>query len=175
MSRFVKELMTTVLKDHYAGVDSACVVDLTGLDVQTTEKVRGVLREQGARLRVVKNRLARQAFADGPLGPLGAALEGPCALVVSEQSIIDAAKALAELAKEHAALTLKQALVDGDPALLSVAEVAKMRSKSELLGEVALLLTSPARRLAGCLAAPQAKIAGCLKAVADKEPEAEAA
>ena len=175
MSRFVKELMTTVLKDRYAGVDSACVVDLTGLDVQTTEKVRGALREKGARLQVVKNSLACQAFADGPLGPLGAALEGPCALVVSEQSIIDAAKALAELAKEYEALTLKQAMVDGDPNLLSVAEVAKMQSKSELLGELALLLISPARRIAGCLAGPQAKVAGCLKAIADKEPEAEAA
>ena len=133
------------------------------------------MRAHGARVQVVKNSLARRAFADGPLGPLGEVLEGPCALVVSQESIIDAAKALIELAKEHGALTLKQALVDGDPTVLSVADVARMRSRSEVLGELVLLITSPARRLAGCLAGPQAKLAGCLKAIADKEPEAEAA
>ena len=175
MSRFVKELVTTVLKDRYEGVQSACVVDLTGLDVQTTEKVRGVLREKGARLQVVKNSLARRAFAEGPLSPLGAVLEGPCALVVSEESIIDAAKALIQLAKEHEALKLKQAMVEGDATVLSVADVAKMRSKTEVLGELVLLITSPARNLAGCIGGPQAKLAGCLKAIAEKEPQAEAA
>ncbi|MCH7704661.1 MAG: hypothetical protein IIB61_06085 [Planctomycetes bacterium] len=43
-----------------------------------------------------------------------------------------------------------------------------MKGRLELLGDVAGLITSPARALAGCLGSPQAKIAGCLEAMVDK-------
>jgi hypothetical protein len=42
-----------------------------------------------------------------------------------------------------------------------------MRDKGDLLGEVAMLVASPGRAIAGCLRSPQSKIAGCLKARID--------
>ena len=174
MSRFVKELITTQLKGQYEGLDSALVVDLTGMDVHSTQELRARLRGKNARLQVVKNALARRAFGDGPLGPLGVALEGPCALVTSDDSIIDAAKVLVEAAKEFQALKLKDGLVEGDPSLLAVADVAKLRSRAEVIGDLVGLFTSPARSLAGCIGGPQARLAGCLKAIVEKE-EGEAA
>jgi ribosomal protein L10 len=88
--------------------------------------------------------------------------------VTSEDSIIDAAKSLVDLAKEFASLQLKHAVFEGDPMLLTVEQLSKMRTKSEILGEVAMLIASPGRAIAGCLRSPQAKIAGCLKAMIDK-------
>ena len=64
--------------------------------------------------------------------------------------------------------TLKQAIIDGDPDLLTVEEVSKMKSRVDVLGELALLIGSPARAVAACVASPQSRIAGCLKALADK-------
>jgi len=168
MSRPVKELVTRHLRERYAGVDSACVVDLTGLNVKAQEQLRALLRQRSARLHVVKNSLARRAFQDTPLEPLGRALEGPCALVVSDQSLIEAAKALVAATREFEKLTLKQAIIEGDPNLLTVERLSRMKGRRELLGDLAALLTSPVRSLAGCLRAPQAKIAGCLKAMIDK-------
>ncbi|HRX85659.1 MAG TPA: 50S ribosomal protein L10 [Phycisphaerae bacterium] len=169
MSKPLKNMLTAYLKDRYAGVESACVVDLTGLDVQTTEKLRKAIRAKGGRLEVVRNRLAREAFADSPLQPLGAALSGPSALVVTDDSIIDIAKALVDFTKESKKLTLKEAILDGDPALLTVKDLSTMKSRLEIIGDIAGLIWGPGRRVAGAIASPQGKIAGCLKAIADKE------
>ena len=117
---------------------------------------------------MIKNSLSRRALADCPLEPLAATLEGPCALVTSTESLIDAAKTLVEAASEFTQLTLKRAMIEGEAQLLTVEEVAKLKSRAELLGEVAMLVTSPARTVAGCLSSPQSKIAGCLKALIDK-------
>ena len=168
MSRPVKEMIAASLKERYTGVDGACVVGLVGLDIKAQEKLRCELRENAARMEVVKNSMARRAFLDTPLEPLGNALDGPCALVTTSQSLIQTAKTLVKAAKEVPELALKQAMVDGDPALVTIEELSKMKGRLELIGEVAMLITSPARAVAGCLRSPQGKIAGCLKAMIDK-------
>jgi len=168
MSKLVKSLVTDELKAKYAGINSALVVDMTGLNVQAQEKIRKTLRSKSARLEIVKNSLARRAFSGGPLEPLGKAMEGPCAVVVSKESLVDIARLLMDAAKEFNNLKLKNAIFDGDPSLMTVEELSKMKGKGELLGEVAMLISSPGRALAGCLRSPGGKIAGCLKMMADK-------
>jgi large subunit ribosomal protein L10 len=168
MSKPVKNMLTSYLRDRFAGVNSACVVDLTKLNVQSTEQIRKSLREANGRLEVVRNSLARRAFMDTPLQPLGDALKGPSALVVGD-SVVDLAKKLTSLTREFAELKLKEAIFEGDSQLLTVELLSKMKSRVELLGDVAALISGPGRRLAGAIGSPQAKIAGCLKAIADKE------
>ena len=168
MSKLVKSLVTDELKAKYAGFSSALVVDMTGLNVQAQEKIRKNLRGKSARMEIVKNSLARRAFAGGPLEPLGKAMEGPCAVVVARESLVDVAKMLIDAAKEFNKLKLKKAIFEGDPSLMTVEEFSKMKGKRELLGEVAMLISSPGRAIAGCLRSPGGKIAGCLKTIADK-------
>ncbi|HUU85947.1 MAG TPA: 50S ribosomal protein L10 [Phycisphaerae bacterium] len=172
MSKPVKDLIASSFKSHYEGVQDACVVDLTGLDVQRTQQLRSDLRSKSMRLQVVKNSLARRAFAGSPLAPLGERLRGPCALVTGGDSVIEVAKTLAHWAKELGDIALKEAMVDGDPALLTVLEVSRMKSRHELIGEAAMLVSSPGRALAGCVGGPARRIAGCLKALADREEAA---
>ena len=168
MSKPIKQMVTDELKTRYDGVASACVIDMTGLDVLSQQKLRGALRSKHGRVQVVKNSLARRAWKGGLLEPLGASLEGPCAIVIGSESIIDVAKSLVEAAKEFNKLTLKKAIFEGDPDLVSVEQLSKMKGKKELLGDVAMLISSPGRAIAGCLRSPQSKIAGCLKAIVEK-------
>ena len=168
MSKPVKELVTRALRDRYEGVQNACVVDLTGLDVQRTQQLRRGLVDKSIQLHVVKNSMARRAFAEGPLGPLAGRLTGPCALVTGADSIMEVARALVYWAKELGDIRLKEAIVEGDPDLLTVEQVAKMMSRLELIGEIALLVSSPGRAIAGCLQSPAGKIAGCLKTLAER-------
>jgi large subunit ribosomal protein L10 len=168
MSKPLKKMMTDVLRDRYEGVDSACVVDLTGLNVDKTTVFRRSLREKAIKVEVIKNSMAARAFEGTTLEPLGKSLEGPCALITGGDSVIEVAKLLVQLAKDLAAITLKQAMIDGDPDLLDVATLATFKSRVELLGEVAMLAASPGRAIAGCVSSPQSKIAGCLKAIVDK-------
>jgi large subunit ribosomal protein L10 len=176
MSKAVKALQTGELKSRYSGISSACLVDLTGMDVQAQEKLRRTLRKKSARVEVMRNSIARQAFRGSALSPLAEVMQGPCALVTTSESAPEIGKLLMEVAKEFTQLKLKQAIFDGDPSLLSVEALARIKGRVELLGELAMLLMSPARALAGCLKSPQGKLAGCLKAIADKgESEAAAA
>lgn len=168
MSKPVKELVTQELKAKYASVSSALVVDMTGMDVLTQEKFRKTLRTKSAKVEIVKNSLARRAFAGGPLEPLGKSMVGPCALVVAKESLVDVAKLLMESAKEFQKLKFKKAIFDGDPSLMTIEELSKVKGKRELLGEVLMLVSSPGRAIAGCLRSPGGKVAGCLKAMADK-------
>lgn len=168
MSKPVKGMVEAEYRKRYDGVESACVVSLVGLNVQEQERLRRLLTAKAATLQVVKNGLARRAFKNSPLEPLGEVLDGPCALVTARDSLIDAAKTLIEASKEFAKLQLKQAIVDGDPRLMTIDEVSRLRSRGELIGEIALLVSSAGRAIAGCLQSPQSKIAGCLKAMIDK-------
>jgi len=172
MSKPIKDLVTKELVAKYKGVDSACVVDLTGLDSISTHKFRGGLRKKKIQLHVVKNRMARRAFDGGPLAPLGKYLQGPCALATGGDSIVDVAKELVALAKNVPAIKLKKAIVEGDADLVDVDVLAKWKSRAETQGEVAMLTASPGRRLAGCIGGPAARIAGCVKAIVEKaQPE----
>lgn len=168
MSKTVKTMVTDDLRTRYREVRSACVVDLTGLNVQEQQGLRAALRTRSGRLEVMRNSLARRAFQDGPLEPIGSALVGPCALVTGSESVIELAKALVEAAQEFTQLKLKHAIMEGVPDLLTVEILARMKSHRELIAEVAQLIGSPARALAGCLASPQSRIAGCLKALVEK-------
>lgn len=168
MSKPAKQMITDEIKRRYEDCASACVIDMTGMNVQQQEKLRGAIRQKSGRIHVIKNSLARRAWKDAPLEPLGSSLEGPCAVVIGAESIIEVAKTLVEAAKEFSELKLKQAIFEGDPQLYTVEQLSKMKGKSELLGEIAMLLSSPGRAIAGCLSSPGSKIAGCLKAVIEK-------
>jgi large subunit ribosomal protein L10 len=174
MSKLIKNAISEQYSSRYEGVDSACVVNLVGLDAISTNRLRGELEQKEIRLQVVKNSLARRALGEGPLGPLVGALEGPCALVVGGGSAIDLAKTLVDARKSYPKLELKLGIIEGDPGLVEVEQLAKMKGKQELLAEIALLLGSPAASLAGCAQGPAGRIAGCVKAIIEKQEDGEA-
>jgi large subunit ribosomal protein L10 len=169
MSKTVKNLLTDEYRQSYGELGDACVVDVTRLDGVSANRFRRALHEKNIKVQVVKNSLARRALGDLPLGPLARALDGPCALVTGGESAIDLAKTLVNLKKIYPNLELKQSILEGDPDLLEVERVAKMKGRTEVLGDLAGLLLSPAASLAGCLNGPGGRLAGCLKAMADKE------
>ena len=94
--------------------------------------------------------------------------ETPTSAYLDIQSIIDIAKKLVDFAKQHKQVKLKDAVLEGDSSLISVQDLSKMKSRIEILGDLAGLIWGPGRRIAGAIGSPQAKIAGCLKAIADK-------
>ena len=168
MSKAVKNLLTEEYRARYGDVREVCVADVTRLDVDSITRVRAQLRGKGITLQVIKNSLARRAFEGTTMDPIGQSLAGPCALVVGGDSIIDVAKALADVAKEFEKIELKQAMLEGDPELVTVEALSRMKGRLELVGEIGSLVSSPGRALAGCLRSAGGKIAGCLKTLADR-------
>ena len=148
MSKQLKSLITDALRSRYEGVNEACVVNVSGLKVQEAIAVRRELLTKNMRLRVIKNSLARRAFVGGPLEALSVDLAGPCALVTGGDTAIDMAREMVRLAEEFPAIGLKKGQMEDDPSLIPVADIAKMMGKQELLGEIAMLISSPGRAIA---------------------------
>jgi large subunit ribosomal protein L10 len=169
MSKSVKDMLTSEIQARCEGVESACIVDISRLDAINANEMRGELKKEEIHMHVVKNSLARRAFAGGPLEPLAKTMEGPCAIVYGAPAATDIAKILAEWAKKTKTIELKQGIMDGDAELLTVDELSKMKGRLELLGDIAMLTIAPARNLASALVGAGGQIAGCLKTIADKD------
>ncbi len=173
MSKPVKDLITNEYKARFASKQSACLISVIGMDGLAANKFRGELKKRHLRLQVIKNSLAKRAFADTPLAPLSGALSGPCALVVSEEDVsaIDLAKTLVNFKKDYPQLELRVGILEGDTELFEVERLATMKGRQELLSELASLIASPGRSLAACLVGPGGRLAGCFKAMVEKGTE----
>jgi large subunit ribosomal protein L10 len=113
MSKPVKDMMVAEYRRRFSDVDSAVVVEIRGLDAEGTAALRGGLREKTIRVSIVKNTLARKAFAGTPLEALDPALKGPSALVYGGASVVDVARELVAKIKKVKQLELKAACLDG--------------------------------------------------------------
>jgi len=147
-----------VVVGHYAGLT---VAELTTLRIR--------LKQAGANLKVVKNRLAKIAL-DGTPGANGAKLfEGPVAIAFSEDPV-SATKVTVAFAKEKEKFVVIGALLG--PEVLdqkSVQALATLPSLDELRGKIIGLIQAPATKIAGVLAAPAGQLARVINAHATKE------
>jgi len=149
--------------------NTVVVVANGGLSVSDFETLRGNLREAGASMRVVKNRLAKIAITGKPSEKLTDLFVGPTALAFSEDPVA-AAKAVHKFAKDNDKLTiLGGAMGDEIFDVNGVKALAAMPSREELLGSIVLAITSPASSIAGALGAPASNIAGILETLENRE------
>ncbi len=171
MSKYVKQMLTKELTSKFKGVSEFLVVDMTGIDGIVNNQLRGKLRQKGIRMTMVKNAMMKQAAAElGMEVAAGLFAAGSCTVVYGGDSVVDAAKEIraAGIGKKTV-IKFKGAYIDGaalDEAAAS--QLANMKSRTELQGEVVMLANSPGRRLAGAIAGPAGIIAGCVKAIAEK-------
>jgi len=137
-------------------------------------QLRVRLRDAGAQLKVVKNRLAKLAL-EGTPGEAGASMfTGPTAIAFSADPVA-ATKVAVAYAKEKERFVLLGGLLG--PTVLDEAGVkalATLPSLDELRGKLIGLIQAPATKIAGVVQAPAAQLARVLNAYATKD-QAEAA
>jgi len=149
--------------------NSVVVVANGGLSVSEFEALRGELRNAGASMRVVKNRLAKIAIAGKPSEKIAHLFEGPTALAYSEDPVA-AAKAVKKFAKDNEKLKILGGAM-GDEVLdeRAVEALASMPSREELLASIVQTIMSPAMNIASAIGAPAANIAGILETLETRE------
>ena len=102
MDRTQKESFVKELRERIDRAPVMYLTDFTGLDVKAMNKLRRSLKGSGAEYVVVKNRLAKLAFAETEEFPdISESLEGPTGLVFGYEDAVSAAKTLSDFAKEH--------------------------------------------------------------------------
>ena len=153
------------LKERLGAAKTAVLTEYRGLTVRQLSDLRKQLKATAAEYRVVKNRLARLAVKDSPLGPLATHLVGPTGMVITEQDPVGVAKALQTFVRANPALTIKVGLVEGK--LLEAQELkalADLPSKETLRAHLVGALQGPMSQLVTLLCAPHRELARVLEA-----------
>lgn len=170
MSKRVKHLIATELQKRLTGADSVVIVDYSGISANDTNKIRSSLRKKNVRLTVIANAQGRRALDKVGLKAGGDILLGTNALVYGGESVVDAVKELLEQAKEIAKLKIKGSVVEGRLLDKTATEaLAKLPGRKELHSQIATLVASPGRKLAGQIVGPGRNVAGLVKAVIEKK------
>lgn len=156
-----KSVLVEEIAAKLKGAQSAVVVEYRGLSVAEMTELRNNLRAEDVELKVYKNSLVQRATVATEYEGLNAELTGPNAIALGNSDAVAPARVIAKFAKDHEALVIKAAVVEGK--LLTVDEVKEISKLPNREGMYSMLL--------GMLQAPVSKFARVVKAVAEAKPE----
>ena len=172
MSKPVKALLRKELVRRLTGADSLTVLSLVGVPGVASNELRGQLLESGITMTVVKNSVARQAFKEVGLESVIGLLDGPSAVAVGGESVVDVVRLLLEFAKAQPTLVIRGALLEGEVfGPDRVEELSKWPTRDEAIANLAGMALSPGRKLAGAIVGPGGRIAGAIKTLSESESE----
>ncbi|GHT22118.1 50S ribosomal protein L10 [Bacteroidia bacterium] len=148
------------------------IADTSGLNAADTSALRRLCFDRGIKLVVTKNTLLKKALeqADGQYEELYVVLKTPTSVLFSNESSTPA-KLIKEFRKTHKRPLLKAAFVEES---IYVGEnqlevLATIKSKNELIGDIILLLQSPAKNVVSALQSGSHLLAGLVKTLSEKE------
>lgn len=155
MNREQKLQEVAGIRDRLGRMASAVLTDFRGLNVESMTQLRDEFRKVGVEYRVVKNTLLDMAVKEQPYHEqLSPHLEGPTGVAWSYEDPAAPAKVVVGFAKDHEALKIKCAVLDGEVLEgQKVVDLSKMASKEELLGTLLATFMAPAQSFVRLLAA----------------------
>ena len=129
-------------------VSNAIVATYSKLTVAQDYELRKMLRNSGAKYRVVKNTLAERAAKGTKAEEILKGLSGVTSIAYTEGDPVALAKALAKYAKDNPEFTFKAGVVEGRVvSIKDIESLATMPSKEEIYSKLLFLLNAPAQRL----------------------------
>ena len=173
MTRTEKHEMVAILKEKFEGSNNLYIVDSSALTVEVINELRAKCFAENIEMKVVKNTLAIKAMEQLPdergFSELFDSLKGPTTLLFTEVANAPA-KLIQEFRKSHPKPLLKAAYIDtavyvGDEMIDSL---AALKSKEELVGDIILILQSPAKSVIGALQSGGSKLAGIVKTLQER-------
>ena len=170
MSKVRPDKVATVdeVKSRVEGTTTAVVTEYRGLTVAQISALRRQLRTLDADYKVFKNTLVRRAIAGTPVEPMSEFLIGPTAIAFVDGDVSAVAKALRDFAKESPKLIVKGGVLDGKSlSSKDLTALADLPSRDILLAQLAGLIASPLRTMAGLLKAVPQNLAYGLSALID--------
>ena len=159
----LKAPVVAEISEAIKDAQSVVLVDYRGLTVEQDTALRKQLREAGINYKVYKNTMVERAAEECGYSELKEALKGPNAFAFSTDATAPA-RILANFAKKHEALVLKQGIVEGK--VVSVETIKELSSLPNRDGMLSMLLS--------CLQSPVSSFARAVKAVADAKEGAPA-
>ena len=162
----IKEILE-VLKSN----QNIYLTDISGLNALETSNLRRMCFKAGVKLSVVKNTLLEKAMndSDKDFGSLKDTLKGNTSVMIAEVSSAPA-KVIKNFRKKSDKPILKGAMIEEDIYIgdEQVEMLFAIKSKEELVGDIILLLQSPAKNVISALTSSSGKLSGILQTLTNK-------
>jgi large subunit ribosomal protein L10 len=172
MKKEEKSQLIETLAEQLRKAGSFYLADIGSLNAENTSKLRRLCFKRNVSLEVVKNSLLKKAMersGNSAFEQLYPLLKGPTSILFSEVNN-DPAKIIKEFRKTAKKPSLKGAYVEesiylGDDQLDALINI---KSKNELVGDLILLLQSPAMNVISALQSGGSKLSGIVKTLSEK-------
>lgn len=168
MDRNEKEVMVKMLQGVFAEAGSVVLSEYSGMTVAQMEDLRAKAREQGAGVKVVKNRLAKIALKGTPAEGAADMLKGPVAIAYADD-MISAPKVTVDFAKDVDAFNIIGGFMGDEIFDVSgIDALSKLPSREELIGMVASRLLGTASSITSRLMSQGSALSGAIKVIEEK-------
>ena len=171
MSKFVKNLIKGDIANRLEGVEDALLVNVIGLDANSTVTLRKDLRKKDIQLMVIKNSLARRATEGTPLAPAFEGVGGTLALMWGAEDVVTLAKEATRLAEseDYDKFEARGGVMDGEALTAkSVQEISKWPSRGEQLSLLSGQILGPGSALNSALLGPAGALASQVKSKSEE-------
>lgn len=173
MNKQEKDQVIELLKEKFDQTQYIYFTDASSMTVAEVTKLRRMCFNQGIEMTVVKNTLARKAMEalgeERNFSAVFKALEGPTAIMLTSNANAPA-KLIKEFRKDGTKPALKAAYIDSDVFYGddSLDQLATLKSKQDLIGDIILILQSPAKNVVSALKSSSHTIAGLVKTLEER-------
>lgn len=147
-----KQEEVKALAEKFKTAKIVLLTDYRGINVTDVTNLRNDLRNAKAEYKVIKNNIVKRALeANGESG-LDDLLEGPTAVIYTDEDYLEPLKAIYKFAKENEFYKIKGGIIEGK--VMTTEELitlAKLPSRQELLAKLAGALLGNITKLAATL------------------------
>lgn len=171
MNREEKKATIALLTEKLNSNNVLYIADISALDAEKTSSLRRICNSKNVKLHMVKNTLLKKAMeqANGNYEDLYGVLKGNSSIMFAEVGNAPG-KIIKDFRKKNDKPILKGAYIDeavfiGDNQLETL---ANLKSREELIGDIIMLLQSPAKNVISGLLSGKNKIAGLVKTLQDR-------
>jgi len=172
MTKQEKTQFIDELAEKLSGGQSFYLTDIAALDADATSKLRRLTHSKGVSMQVVKNTLLQKALEkiEGTdYSEFYGVLKGNTSIMFTDVANVPA-KLIKEFRKKSDKPVLKGAYIEesiyiGDDQLNMLAD---LKSKEELIGDIIMLLQSPAKNVISGLSSGKNILAGLVKTLSER-------
>ena len=171
MTREEKSVAINEILDVLKSNQNIYLTDISGLNALETSNLRRMCFKAGVKLSVVKNTLLEKAMesSEKDFGELKETLKGNTSVMIAEVSNAPA-KVIKNFRKKSERPILKGAMIEediyvGDEQLETLFTI---KSKEELIGDIIMLLQSPAKNVISALSSSGGKLSGILQTLSNQ-------
>lgn len=166
-----KKEIVEKLVEELQEADALYLTNFKGMSVAELNEFRGVFRSKGVPYKVYNNTLVRRALAEsGKFEGIAEHTVYETAYSIIKGDAAAPAKVLKQFLKDKKRPEFKAAAIDDAVYTSDQLDVlASMKTREEVIGDIAGLLLSPIRNVVGALQAQGTNIVGAVKSIAEKE------